>query len=158
MRSDSELAQIALSGKWIFAACIWIDQNAPCTVKDAVQGLIPIMPFTIRKSGASIANRSYLAREAIARYCGTRNLDFDYVINKKNRINRNGIEPSMLKEIAQNGPATAGDFDVKYAGSRLHNLLKRRNLLRMGNVYYVEGQDPTQYMPRKTKVTIEGSK
>lgn len=158
MLSNSKLTEIALSGKWISAAYAWIDQNAPCTVKEAIDGLTQIMPFTIRRGDTSIANRSYLAREAISRYCGTRKLNFDYVINKKNRTERIGIEPSVLKEIVQNGPAAASDFDVKYAGSRLHNLLKRKNLLRAGKIYYVEGQDPSQYKPRETKVKIEASK
>lgn len=158
MFSDSQLIEIALSGRWITAGAIWIDQSAPCTVSEAIKGIIPIMPFTIRTSNGMVATREILARDAVRRYCGGRKKELSFVIEKRETKTRSiNVVQLMVAEIKANGPAKADDFAIKYASSRLSNQVDRGNLLKSGRVYYAEGQDPLQYKPRQKKVVIENS-
>ena len=156
MYSNRQLTEIALSGRWVSAASIWIDQNAPCTAGHAIEQITKIMPFTIRGSGSKVMSRSHLAKKAIKEYCKTIELPADYLIQPRPTRGK-GLEPAILLEIKKNGPAMVRDFAVSRAKCRLGNLVRRNALRFLQGVYYAEGQDPLQYKPRQKKVVIENS-
>lgn len=157
MLSNRQLTEIALSGRWIYAGCAWLDQNTPCAASLAIQEISKIMPFTIRR-GDRVANRTQLAKHCLRAYCGKTVFSMASTINRRKESSSNlGIEPAMVAEIADNGPAMASDFKIKYAGTRLRNQFERGRLMRTAGVYYVEGQDPTTYLKRSRAIAVGSS-
>lgn len=148
MPSNRELAEIALSGRWIKAGSMWLDQNTPCTIRQAVEGITSIMPFTIRGNNGTVANRTQLARHVVSIYCGGLNKDLNFVIPRIEKSKPASLESLIYEEIKAGGPVESRDFLIKHASTMLFRLKSKGALLKLGRIYYIEGQDPATHVKR----------
>jgi hypothetical protein len=79
------MLELSLQGKWIALARKWLEQNGPCTQREYMLGVIPLIPTHILIDGKRRGTAASLAKEALPRFA-TRCKDGLWHANKRKNM------------------------------------------------------------------------
>lgn len=137
MSETSKYSKLAMSGKWISLARLWIEDNAPCSREKMFVELGSLMPGHIRASNESLYTSSQLVKQAYKRIFKTNSIP--NVIEKPVVTVRfqDGVTHQIREMLRQHEILNYSQIKhLKNAGSLISRLVKEGECVRVAPRLY----------------------
>lgn len=118
MSPDSKYSQLAIDGKWISLAKLWITENSPCSRDKMFTELGMLMPSTVRR-GERLASRSSLVSEAYMMLYKTKQIPEQIEKYKVKTTLRNGSTDKIRVALSEKETVSLSDLRHLKSHSRL---------------------------------------